>query len=157
MWDNEYLYAAVSVQDDDYDFKGPTPNLSDCLQFVLGPVGETDTAKMLIPTIAPDDGTGNVVAMSDFWLGLDIFAAGSGTEYAASVSSATRDWSVEVKIPWTVLQGSFAGVNFPPTVGDKIGFSLLGIDYDNWTREWLACIGIVPWQGMGLQTMTFVE
>ena len=157
MWDDTYLYAALSAQDDNYTFVGETPNKADCLQFVLGAVGEMTTANMLIPTIAPDDGFGNIVAKSDFWLKRDIFAAGSGTEYAAVVDPATQDWSVEVKIPWTALRGSFAGVNFPPAAGDSIGFSVVGIDYDDWSQDWLGCIGVVPWQGLGIQTMTFVE
>ncbi len=49
------------------------------------------------------------------------------------------------------------GVTFPPAVDDTIGFSLVGIDYDEWIPQWQSCIGVVPWQGLGLQTMTFVE
>ena len=91
------------------------------------------------------------------WLGNDLFAAGSGTEYAASVDPATQDWTVEVRIPWTTLQGSFTPELFPPTAGDQIGFSLLGIDYDAGALEWFGCIENAPWTGQGLQAMTFVE
>ena len=159
MWDDEYLYVAVSAQDDAVSPAMDAPNGADCLQFVLGALGGMNTADMLIPTIAPDDGAGQPKAMNTFggWLGNDLFAAGSGTEYAASVDPATQDWTVEVRIPWTTLQGSFTPELFPPTAGDQIGFSLLGIDYDAGALEWLGCIENAPWTGQGLQAMTFVE
>jgi hypothetical protein len=42
-------------------------------------------------------------------------------------------------------------------VGDQVGFSLLGIDYDDSVLEWFGCIENAPWTGLGLQTMTFIE
>ncbi len=159
MWDDTYLYAAVSVQDDAVSPAPDAPNGADCLQFVLGTVDGLDTTNMFIPTIAPDDGSGQPKAMNVFsgWLGQDLFAADSGTEYAAAVDATTQDWMVEVRIPWTVLQGSFSPELFPPAVGDRIGFSLLGIDYDNSVLDWFGCIENAPWAGQGLQTMTFIE
>ncbi len=159
MWDDRYLYAAVSAQDDAVSPATGTPNGADCLQFVLGPVNALKTGDMFIPTIAPDDGSGRPKAMNTFggWLGQDLFAAGSGTEYAATVDPATRDWTVEVRIPWTALQGSFNPELFPPAAGDEVGFSLLGIDYDDGVLEWFGCIENAPWTGQGLQTMTFIE
>jgi hypothetical protein len=77
--------------------------------------------------------------------------------YATSVDQVTQNRTVESKIPWTALPASFDGVSCPPAVGDKVGFSLLGIDYGRFIVEWFGCINIVPWQGMGLQTMTFIE
>ncbi len=88
---------------------------------------------------------------------MDVHAADSGTTYAASVDPATQDWMVEVRIPWTALQGSFDPELFSPAAGDQIGFSLLGIDYDDGTLEWFGCIENAPWAGQGLQTMTFIE
>jgi len=85
MWDDEYFYAAVSVQDDNYSFVGPFPNGSDALQFVFGQTAEqTETANMYIPTIAPDDGSGSPLAKNDFdgWITTDIMAQ---AEYAGSV------------------------------------------------------------------------
>ncbi len=159
MWDDEYLYAAVSAQDDAVSPATGTPNGADCLQFVLGPVNALKTGDMFIPTIAPDDGSGRPKAMNTFsgWLGKDLFATGSGSQYAASVDAATKGWTVEVRIPWTALQGALSPELFPPAVGDKIGFSLLGIDYDSSVLEWFGCIENAPWTGQGLQTMTFVE
>ena len=66
-------------------------------------------------------------------------------------------WSVEVRIPWAALQGSFISELFPPAIGDQVGFSLLGIDYDSSVLEWMGCIENAPWTGQGLQTMTFVQ
>ena len=159
MWDDEYFYAAVSAQDDAVSAATGAPNGADCLQFVLGPMNALKTGDMLIPTIAPDDGSGHPKAMNTFsgWLGKDLFAAGSGSQYAAAVDAATQDWTVEVRIPWTALQGTFSPELFPPAVGDKVGFSLLGIDYDNGVLEWFGCIENAPWTGQGLQTMTFIE
>lgn len=159
MWDDAYFYAAISAQDDVVTPATDAPNGADCLQFVLGPVDAVDTAAMLIPTIAPNDGSGHPKAMNVFsgWLGKDLFAAGSGTEYASSVDAATGDWTVEVRIPWTILQGSFTPELFPPAVGGTVGFSLLGIDYDSSGLEWFGCIDNAPWSGQGLQTLTFVE
>lgn len=157
MWDDEYFYAAVSVQDDNYSFVGPFPNGSDALQFVFGQTAqEVDTANMYIPTIAPDDGSGNPLAKNDFdgWITTDIMAQ---AEYASSVDTATQDWAVEVRIPWSEMQGDFEADVFPPGAGDSVGFSLLGIDYDDGALTWFAGISAFPWTGSGLQSMYFVE
>jgi len=79
------------------------------------------------------------------------------TEYASSVDPATQDWTVEVKIPWSTMQGDFEADVFPPNVGDSVGFSLLGIDYDNGALGWFAGIDAFPWTGNGLQSMYFIE
>jgi len=159
MWDDAYLYAAVSAQDDAVSPALDAPNGADCLQFVLGAIDAIETANMLIPTVAPDDGTGQPKAQNIFdgWLAQDLFTADSGAEYASSVDPDTQDWTVEVRIPWTALQGAFDPELFPPAVGDQVGFSLLGIDYDDSALEWFGCIENAPWAGQGLQPMTFVE
>jgi hypothetical protein len=157
MWDDTYFYAAVSVQDDNCNFVGPYPNGSDALQFVFGQTAEEDAAtNMYIPTISPDDGTGSPMAKNDFdgWITRDIMAQ---AEYASSVDPATQDWTVEVKIPWSAMQGDFETDVFPPNVGDSVGFSLLGIDYDNGALGWFAAIDVFPWTGNGLQSMYFIE
>ncbi len=158
MYDENNLYVSVSVQDDAVSPATGAPNGADCLQFVLGALEETDTANMFIPSIAPDDGAGLPKAKNDFggWLAPDLFAAGSGTEFAASIDPDMQDWTVEVKIPWTVLQTGLSEQAFPPAVGDQMGVSVLGIDYDNGTLEWFSCIKEFPWTGAGLETMTFV-
>ena len=157
MWDDTHFYAAVSVQDDNYNFVGPNPNVSDTLQFVFGQtVNEVATSNMYIPTIAPDDGTGNPLAKNDFggWITKDIMGQ---SEYASTVDTATQDWMVEVRIPWLAMQGDFAADVFPPNVGDSVGFSVLGIDYDNGAMGWFAGNGAFPWTNIGLQPMYFVE
>lgn len=157
MWDDEYFYAAVSVQDDSYSFVGPHPNSSDALQFVFGQTDQEDaTANMYIPTIAPDDGSGNLLAKNDFggWITRDIM---SQAEYAGSVDPATQDWTVEVRIPWSAMQGDFETDVFPPGAGDSVGFSILGIDYDEGALSWFAGISDFPWIGGGLQPMYFIE
>lgn len=157
MWDDEYFYAAVSVQDDNYNFVGPLPNGSDALQFVFGQTDQEDAiADMYIPTIAPDDGSGNPLAKNDFggWITRDIMPQ---AEYAGSVDPATQDWAVEVRIPWSAMQGDFEADVFPPSAGDSVGFSILGIDYDDGALSWFAGIDAFPWTGGGLQPMYFVE
>jgi hypothetical protein len=157
MWDDTYFYAAVSAQDDNYSFAGPNPNSSDTLQFVFGQtVDEVMTSYMYIPTIAPDGGTGSPFAKNDFgaWISKDIMAQ---SDYAGSVDPATQDWTVEIRIPWSAMQGDFAADVFPPNAGDSVGFSVLGIDYDNGALGWFASNGTFPWAGLGLQPMYFVE
>jgi hypothetical protein len=158
MWDDTYLYAALVAQDDHYSFVGPNPNGSDCLQFVLGALpAETATASMFIPTVAPDGGNGAALGKNDFpgWIGKEIMAQ---SEYAGSVDAANNQWTVELRIPWTALQGEWANTAFPPAAGDTIGFSVLGIDYDNSAQEWFGCThNAFPWQSAGLQSLTFVE
>jgi len=157
MWDDIHFYAAVSAQDDNYSFAGPFPNSSDTLQFVLGQTTDEATASnMYIPTIAPDGGTGSPFAKNDFggWITKDIMAQ---SEYAASIDPATQDWTVEIRIPWSAMQGDFAADVFPPNVGDSVGFSVLAIDYDDGVLGWFAGNGALPWTGMGLQPMNFIE
>ena len=157
MWDDTYFYAAVSVQDDNYSFVGPNPNGSDALQFVFGQTAQEEvTANMYIPTIAPDDGSGNLLAKNDFagWITKDIMTQ---ADYAGAVNAQTQDWAVEVKIPWSAMQGDFETDVFPPGVGDSVGFSLLGIDYDDGALTWFAGITTFPWTGGGMQPMFFVE
>jgi len=157
MWDDTYFYAAVSVQDDNYSFVGPNPNSSDALQFVFGQTAQEEvTANMYIPTIAPDDGSGNLLAKNDFagWITKDIMTQ---ADYAGAVNAQTQDWAVEVKIPWSAMQGDFETDVFPPGVGDSVGFSLLGIDYDDGELTWFAGITTFPWTGGGMQPMFFVE
>lgn len=157
MWDANNLYVSLTAQDDGVTPAAGAPNGADCLQFVLGALGEIDIANMFIPTIAPDDGTGQPKAQNDFagWLAPDLFAADSGTEFASSVDPDTQDWTVEVKIPWTALQAGLTAQTLPPAAGDQMGVSILGIDYDNGALEWFSCITGFPWTGAGLQTMTF--
>jgi len=157
MWDDTYFYAAVSAQDDNYSFAGPYPNSSDTLQFVFGQtVDEVASANMYIPTIAPDGGNGSPFAKNDFgaWISKDIMAQ---SDYAGSVDPATQDWTVEIRIPWSAMQGDFATDVFPPNVGDNVGFAVLAIDYDNGALSWFAGNGAFPWAGLGLQPMYFVE
>jgi len=157
MWDDTHFYAAVSAQDDNYSFAGPYPNSSDTLQFVFGQnTAEAAASNMYIPTIAPDGGTGSPFAKNDFggWITKDIMAQ---SEYAASVDPATQDWTVEVRIPWSAMQGDFAAEVFPPDVGDSVGFSVLAIDYDDGVLGWFAANGDFPWGAMGLQPLYFIE
>ena len=112
MWDDTSLYVAVSCQDDNYQFAGPNANEGDALQFTIT---ETTTERnygfMYIPTIAPRDASGQVLAMNALpgpFIQTDLFAH-EGTQYAGSVDDATQDWMVEVKIPWAAMQGNFKG------------------------------------------------
>jgi len=157
MWDDTYFYAAVSAHDDNYSFVGPNPNSSDTLQFVFAQtVDEVASRNMYIPTIAPDGGNGTPFAKNDFgsWITKDIMAL---SDYAASVDPATQDWTVEIRIPWSAMQGDFATDVFPPSVGDSVGFSVLAIDYDDGALGWFAANGSFPWSGLGLQPMYFVD
>ena len=144
-WDDTALYVAVSCQDDNYQFAGPSANDGDALQFTITETaGERDYGFMYIPTIAPRDASGQALAMNDLpgpFIQTDLFAH-EGTQYAGSVDDATQDWMVEVKIPWSALQGNFKGDLaqgdadgdgkdvFPPAALDQIGFNVIVIDYD---------------------------
>ncbi|RJP30128.1 MAG: hypothetical protein C4527_10510 [Candidatus Omnitrophota bacterium] len=158
MWDDEFFYAAVSVQDDNYSFVGPDPNGSDTLQFVFAETpDEADTNWMYIPTIAPDDGSGNISAKNAFggWITHDIMPA---CDYAANVDPSTQDWSVEIRIPWSSMQGDFSNEVFPPSVGDMVGFCVLAIDYDNGALDWFAGNHTsFPWEGAGVERLFFIE
>ena len=145
MWDDTALYVAVSCQDDNYQFAGPNANEGDALQFTITETaGERDYGFMYIPTIAPSDASGQALGMNALpgpFIQTDLFAH-EGTQYAGSVDDATQDWMVEVKIPWSALQGNFKGDLaqgdadgdgmdvFPPAALDQIGFNVIAIDYD---------------------------
>jgi len=145
MWDDTGLYVAVSCQDDDYQFAGPNPNAGDALQFTITESpNETDYGYLYIPTVAPQDASGQALAKNDFagpFIQTDLFAH-EGTQYAGFVDPATQDWMVEVKIPWAAMQGDFKGDLaqgdadndgrdvFPPLPFDTIGFNVIAIDYD---------------------------
>ncbi|NPU98139.1 MAG: hypothetical protein HPY51_13110 [Candidatus Omnitrophica bacterium] len=157
MWDDQFFYAAVSAVDDHYSFVGPDPNGSDTLQFVFAETpDELQTANMYIPTIAPEGPDGNIVAKNDFggWLAVDIM--GEST-FAGKVDPNTSDWAVEIKIPWSAMNG-FSKPVFPPKTGDRVGFVVLAIDYDNGTLEWFSCNeSTFPWNGEGVERMYFIE
>ncbi|MGC9328392.1 MAG: hypothetical protein ACP5I1_12220, partial [Candidatus Hinthialibacter sp.] len=68
------------------------------------------------------------------------------------------DWSVEIKIPWSAMQGDFANDVFPPNTGDEVGFAVLAIDYDNGVLEWFSCNNpTYPWESQGVESMYFIE
>jgi len=47
---------------------------------------------------------------------------------------------------------------FPPNVGDTVGFTVLGIDYDDGAVGLFGTnAGSFPWEGNGLEAMTFIE
>ena len=145
MWDDSALYVALSCQDDNYQFAGPNANEGDALQFTITETaGERDYGFMYIPTIAPSDESGQALAMNALpgpFIQTDLFAH-EAVQYAGSVDDATQDWMVEVKIPWSALQGNFKGDLaqgdadgdgkdvFPPAALDQIGFNVIVIDYD---------------------------
>jgi len=161
MWDDEYFYAAVSVQDDNYSFEGPTPNAADCLQWAMTETPEeTRQNKMYIPTIAPQgsDG-GDPVAKNDFggYIEYDLFQHPE-VEYAGSVDPDTQDWMVEVRIPWWAMVGDFDNEVFPPAVGDSVGFTVIAIDYDDVLQVLSATHpDSFPWEMNGQETLTFVD
>ncbi|MFB3787470.1 MAG: hypothetical protein ACE15F_13995 [bacterium] len=157
MWDDQFFYAAVSAVDDNYSFVGPDPNGSDALQFVFAVSPDVkDITAMYIPTIAPEDAEGNLLAKNDFagWLAIDIMGVSS---VAGKVNPDTSDWTVEVKIPWNSMT-DFTTPVFPPKSGDMVGFVVLAIDYDNGTLEWFSCNeSTFPWNGEGVERMHFIE
>jgi len=161
MWDDEYFYAAVSVQDDNYTFVGPTPNAADCLQWAMTETpGETRQNKMYIPTLAPQgaDG-GDPVVKNDFggYIEYDLFQHPE-VEYAGSVDADTQDWMMEVKIPWWTMVGDFDNEIFPPAVGDSVGFTVIAIDYDDVLQVLSATHpDSFPWEMNGQETLTFVD
>ncbi len=158
MWDDEFFYAAVSAQDDSNSFVGPDPNGADTLQFVFAETpDQTETGNMYIPTIAPDDGSGNLMAKNDFggWITHDIMP---DSEYAAHVDADTQDWAVEIKIPWSAMQGDFENEVFPPSAGDMVGFCVLAIDYDEGALDWFAGNHTTfPWESEGIERIFFIE
>ena len=161
MWDDEFFYAALSVKDNSYGFVGPDPNGSDCLQFVFAVTpGETATANMYIPTIAPADTDGNVLGKNAFggWIEEDIMTAST---YAGTVQD-NGSWAVEIKIPWNSMT-KFSKPIFPPKAGDSLGFAVLSIDYDAndagaTSLEWFACNqSTFPWESSGIEKLNFIN
>ncbi len=157
MWDDQFFYAAASAVDDNYSFVGPDPNGSDALQFVFAESPDVkDITAMYIPTIAPEDAEGNLLAKNDFggWLAIDIMGVST---VAGKVNPDTSDWTVEVKIPWSAMT-DFTKPVFPPKTGDMVGFVVLAIDYDNGTLEWFSCNeSTFPWGGEGVERMYFID
>ncbi len=158
LWDDEFFYAAISAQDDNYSYVGPYPNGSDTLQFVFAESpDETQTTNMYIPTIAPDNGAGEIDAKNDFdgWITNDIM---DDSTFAASVDPETQDWTVEIKIPWGAMQGDFISDVFPPQTGDQVGFQVLAIDYDEGVLHWFAGNHpTFPWESGGIERINFIE
>ena len=174
MWDDEFFYIAAAGKDDSYAAlaAGDTPNHTDCLQVVLGETpGETRLDKKYIPTIAPADTNGAVLAKTDFpgWIQ---YPVAEESEKAGYVDPSTQDWVVEVAIPWSKMVGDFDGdlANgdldgngrdvFPPQVGDVVGFTCLGIDYD-WQPNQLDTFVVnhdaAPWTDGGLSELRFTS
>lgn len=157
MWDDEFFYAAVSAVDDNYSFVGPDPNGSDTLQFVFAETPAIQqTANMYIPTIAPEGPDGGPLAKNAFggWIGTDIIP---DSEYAGVVDADSADWAVEIKIPWSSMQGDFANDIFPPSEGDEAGFAVITIDYDDGALEWFSCNNpTMPWESQGIERIYFI-
>jgi hypothetical protein len=156
MWDDEALYVAVSVQDDNYQSREKFDLLDndkagDALQFTLSATPyDSHKRSLYIPTIAPrSKTTGRALAKNDFRNPNEVFITNDlfgdpchPAVYAGSVNDETQDWMVEVKIPWRIMTGAFTGdlVNgdadgngrnvFPPQLLDKIGFSIVAADSD---------------------------
>ena len=155
MWDDEALYVAVSVQDDNYQgrdsFAGSLQSkyAGDTLQFTLSATPyDSHASSVYIPTVIPRaKTTDRAVAVSygrnEIFIKNELFADPCHPAlYAGSVNDETQDWMVEVRIPWHDLTGAFAGdlVNgdadgnkrnvFPPQLLDQIGFSIVAGDSD---------------------------
>jgi hypothetical protein len=161
MWDEQFFYAGLSARDNSYGFAGPDPNGSDCLQFVFAvSPGETATANMYIPTIAPAGADGNVLGKNAFggWIEEDIMPAST---YAGIVQD-DGSWAVEIKIPWNSMT-KFSQPIFPPKAGDSVGFAVLSIDYDvndagATALEWFACNqSVFPWESSGVEKLYFIN
>ena len=171
MWDDQFLYVAATATDDINQQYGTTPNHMDCLQFCLAASPqEQDRSQIAIPTVAPADGNGNILAKTDFgnWLPAQV---AEESEIAGGVDPDTQDWVLEMAIPWDNLIGDFSadlakgdsdgnGRNvFPPYPGDVVGFVAFGIDVDSDTGySFFSCNhDSMPWQGAGLGELRFVE
>ena len=76
-----------------------------------------------------------------------------------STAAAGFRWRLRAPVvPWAAMTGDFVADVFPPAAGDSVGFTVLGIDYDNGALDWFATNApSLPWQGNGLETMTFIE
>ena len=171
MWDDEFLYVGVVGQDDINTQFGDTPNLMDGMQFVLAETPQEQSLnKMYIPTIAPADAAGNLLAKTDFG-GFILYPVAEESEKAGVLDPDTQDWTVEVKIPWVLMIGDFSGDIlqgdadgdgenvFPPSIGDVVGFAAFGIDADSSAGySFFACTHeFMPWEGVGLGELRFVE
>jgi len=171
MWDDEFLYVAATATDDNNQQYGTTPNHMDCLQFCLAASPqETVQNQIYIPTVAPADQNGNILAKTDF--GNFILAqVAEQSEIAGGVDPDTQDWVIEMAIPWDNMIGDFNadlakgdsdgnGRNvFPPLFGDVVGFVAFGIDVDSDTGySFFYCThDSFPWEGAGLSELRFVE
>jgi len=182
MWDDDALYVAVSVQDDNYQSRekfDPIDNdkAGDALQFTISATPyDSHTSSLYIPTIVPrGKTTGRALAKNDFpgsaFIKNDLFGDPCDPAvYAGSVSDETQDWMVEVRIPWRGMTGAFTGdlVNtdadannrnvFPPQLLDQIGFSIVAGDSDAiGSQRQLQLfatthVGAWPWKFMGDKT-----
>jgi len=188
MWDADALYVAVSVQDDSFQGRDSFESSNyagDTLQFTISATPyDSHAPSLYIPTIVPrSKTTGRALAnkhgRGDAFIKKDLF--GDPCEpsvYAGSVNDETQDWMVEVKIPWRVMTGAFAGdlVNgdadgnnrdvFPPQLQDQIGFSIIAADADEGggraQLQFFATthVGAWPWKFIGgktQETLTFIE
>jgi hypothetical protein len=171
MWDDEFLYVAATATDDNNQRYGTTPNHMDCLQFCLAASPqETVQSQIYIPTIAPADQNGNILAKTDFG-GFMPAQVAEQSEIAGGVDPDTQDWVIEMTIPWVNMIGDFNadlakgdsdgnGRNvFPPLFGDVVGFVAFGIDVDSDSGySFFYCThNSFPWEGAGLGELRFVE
>ncbi|MBC8470524.1 MAG: hypothetical protein H8D56_13715, partial [Planctomycetes bacterium] len=171
MWDDEFLYVAATATDDNTQQYGTTPNQMDCLQFCLAASPqETVQSQIYIPTVAPADQNGNILAKTDFG-GFMLAQVAEQSEIVGGVNPDTQDWVIEMAIPWVNMIGDFNadlakgdsdgnGRNvFPPLFGDVVGFVAFGIDVDSDTAySFFYCThDSFPWEGAGLGELRFVE
>ena len=171
MWDDEFLYVAATATDDNTQQYGTTPNQMDCLQFCLAASPqETVQSQIYIPTVAPADQNGNILAKTDFG-GFMLAQVAEQSEIVGGVNPDTQDWVIEMAIPWVNMIGDFNadlakgdsdgnGRNvFPPLFGDVVGFVAFGIDVDSDTAySFFYCThDSFPWEGAGLGELCFVE
>jgi hypothetical protein len=171
MWDDEFLYVAATATDDNTQQYGTTPNQMDCLQFCLAASPqETVQSQIYIPTVAPADQNGNILAKTDFG-GFILAQVAEQSEIVGGVNPDTQDWVIEMAIPWVNMIGDFNadlakgdsdgnGRNvFPPLFGDVVGFVAFGIDVDSDTAySFFYCThDSFPWEGAGLGELRFVE
>ncbi|MCP4259567.1 MAG: hypothetical protein GY774_18960 [Planctomycetes bacterium] len=171
MWDDEFLYVAATATDDNTQQYGTTPNQMDCLQFCLAASPqETVQSQIYIPTVAPADQNGNILAKTDFG-GFMPAQVAEQSEIVGGVNPDTQDWVIEMAIPWVNMIGDFNadlakgdsdgnGRNvFPPLFGDVVGFVAFGIDVDSDAAySFFYCThDSFPWEGAGLGELRFVE
>jgi len=171
MWDDEFLYVAATATDDNNQRYGTTPNHMDCMQFCLAASPqETVQSQIYIPTVAPADQNGDILAKTDFG-GFMPSQVAERSEIAGGVDPDTQDWIIEIAIPWANMIGDFNadlakgdsdGNNrnvFPPLFGDVVGFVAFGIDVDSDSGySFFYCThNSFPWEGAGLGELRFVE